>query len=510
VCGRSVTGVSTRSAADRHQPTVAIIGAGFGGVGMAISLRGAGFHDVTIFEKADSLGGVWRDNTYPGAACDVPSSLYSYSFEPNTQWPRRYSRQDDILAYLRRTARKYRVDELVRFGTEVVAADFDETTLRWRITTADGSVSEADVLVPAMGQLSRPSVPDLPGADTFTGRAFHSARWAHDVDLTGKRVAVIGTGASAIQFVPEIAPLVGSLTVFQRSAPYVVPKPDRGYRPWHHRMFRRLPPSRLAGRFGTWGTGELLTLALTRWAPLARAVSLLFEAHLRRQVPDARLRAALRPDYRIGCKRLLFSNNWFPALRRPNVRVVTEPVTALTPTGVRSADGVEHPVDVVVYGTGFLATQFLAPVRITGVGGRDLAAEWSDGAHAYLGMAVPGFPNMFIVYGPNTNLGGNSIIYMMERQYRYVRQVLRRLAQRRGGCVQVRRPVADAFDREVQGRLAGGVWSGCHSWYHDDGARRIPTNWPGLVWEYGRRTRRVDFGDYEDVRAADGVGGVTG
>jgi cation diffusion facilitator CzcD-associated flavoprotein CzcO len=491
--------VSTRDAAGRHQPTIAIIGAGFGGVGMAITLLRAGFHDITIFERADGLGGVWRDNTYPGAACDVPSPLYSYSFAPNTTWPRRYSRQRDILAYLLRTARGYRIEEHVRFNTEVAAAEFDERTLRWRITTADGSVSEADVLVPAMGQLSRPAIPNLPGADTFTGAAFHSARWAHDLDLTGARVAVIGTGASAIQFVPEIAPLVGSLTVFQRSAPYVVPKPDRGYRPWHHRMFSRLPGTRLAGRFGTWGTGELLTLALTRWPPLAKLVTLLFRVHLRHQVPDRRLRAALRPDYRIGCKRLLFSNDWFPALRRPNVEVVTEPVTALTPTGVRSGDGVEHPVDVVIYGTGFLATEFLAPVRITGVGGRELSAEWSDGAHAYLGMAVPGFPNMFIVYGPNTNLGGNSIIYMMERQYRYVRQVVRRLAER-GGCVQVRRPVADAFDREVQTRLSCGVWSACSSWYHD-GSGRIPTNWPGLVWEYGRRTRRVDFTEYQDVAA---------
>jgi cation diffusion facilitator CzcD-associated flavoprotein CzcO len=470
---------------------------------MAITLRKAGFHDVTLFERADEMGGVWRDNTYPGAACDVPSPLYSYSFEPNTEWPRRYSGQREILDYLRRTARKYRVDEYVRLGTEVVSAAFDETSRKWRITTSDGDVTEADVLVPAMGQLSRPAIPSLPGADTFTGQAFHSARWAHDLDLAGRHVAVIGTGASAIQFVPVIAPVVGSLTVFQRSAPYVIPKPDRGYRAWHRRMFRLLPGTQLAGRLGTWGTGELLTLALTRWRPLRRAVELTFRAHLRHQVPDRKLRGALKPDYRFGCKRLLFSNDWFPTLRRPNVRVVTEPVTALTPTGVRSGDGVEHPADVVIYGTGFRATEFLAPVRITGVGGRELSGEWADGAHAYLGMAVPDFPNMFIVYGPNTNLGGNSIIYMMERQYRYVRQVVRRLAERGGGCVQVRRPVADAFDREVQGRLAGGVWSACTSWYHD-GDGRIPTNWPGLVWEYGRRTRRVDFTDYQDVPARTG------
>jgi cation diffusion facilitator CzcD-associated flavoprotein CzcO len=387
----------------------------------------------------------------------------------------------------------------VRCGTEVVGATFDEQTLRWRIETATGETVEADILVPAVGQLSRPALPDLPG--TFAGPAFHSADWDHDVDLTGKRVAVIGTGASAIQFVPAIAPIVAKLTVFQRSAPYVIPKPDRAYRPWHHRMFRTLPASQLFGRVSTWSIGELLTMALTSAKPLGKLVASLFRLHLRRQVPDRALRERLRPDYPIGCKRLLFSNDWFPALTRSNVEVVTERITALTPAGVRTASGV-HDADVIVYGTGFLATEFLAPMRIRGVGGRELADEWADGARAYLGMTVPGFPNMFLIYGPNTNLGGNSIIYMMERQSRYIERLLRHMSTSDVSAVDVRREVADRFDTELQRRLARSVWSGCSNWYRDAGGR-ITTNWPGLVWEYHRRTRRVDLADYRMLRAGE-------
>jgi cation diffusion facilitator CzcD-associated flavoprotein CzcO len=480
-----------------RRPAVAIIGAGFGGIGMAVMLNRAGFTDFVIFERAGDLGGVWRDNTYPGAACDVPSPLYSFSFAPNRTWPRRYSAQSDILDYLRRTATEQGVLDRVRFNTEVVGAEFDVRRRRWRIETAHGETVEADVLIPAVGQLSRPATPDIPGADTFTGSAFHSAEWDHGVDLTGKRVAVIGTGASAIQFVPQIQPKVARLTVFQRSAPYVIPKPDRAYRPWQHRLFQALPLSQLVGRLGTWGIGELLTMALTSVQPLGKLVELLFRVQLRRQVPDARLRARLRPHYRIGCKRVLFSNDWFPAIAQSTVDVVTEEITEIIPRGVRTAAG-EYDADVIIYGTGFKATEFLAPMRIRGLGGRELSAEWADGARAYLGISVPDFPNMFLVYGPNTNLGGNSIIFMMERQCRYIVQILRRIAAAPGSCVDVRREAADRFDAEVQRRLAASVWSGCSSWYHD-GNGRISTNWPGLVWEYHRRTAKVDFAAYRNA-----------
>ncbi|MGB3442051.1 MAG: NAD(P)/FAD-dependent oxidoreductase [Actinophytocola sp.] len=483
-------------------PSVVVIGAGFGGIGAACVLRRAGFTDVTILEKADGLGGVWRDNTYPGAACDIPSSLYSYSFAPNRTWPRRYSGQRDILSYLRGTAEAEGVLDRVRFGTEVTGASFDESKGVWHVDIAGGETLTADVLVPAVGQLSRPVVPDLPGADTFTGPAFHSARWDHDVDLSGKRVAVIGTGASAIQFVPHIQQRAAHVTVFQRSAPYVIPKPDRAYRPWHHRMFRVLPASQQMARHATSGIGELLTTALTSWLPLGRLIDLIFRVHLRVQVPDAGLRSRLQPDYRIGCKRLLFSNDWYPALTAPNVDVVTDRITEITPDGVRTGDGRLHEADVLVYGTGFTATDFLAPMAIRGLGGRDLNDEWADGASAHLGITVPGFPNLFLVYGPNTNLGGNSIITMMEGQFGYIRDLVRLLAAHSKSYVDVRRAAADGFDAEMRDRLAASVWTGCSSWYREENGR-ITTNWPGLVREYRRRTARVDADDYVVVEVRD-------
>ncbi|MFC4857748.1 flavin-containing monooxygenase [Actinophytocola glycyrrhizae] len=479
-------------------PSVVVIGAGFGGIGVASVLARAGYTDVTILEKADGIGGVWRDNTYPGAACDVPSSLYSYSFAPNRAWPRRYSWQSDILAYLRRTAASEGVLDRVRFGAEVTGASFDECTGRWRVDLAGGGTVAADVLIPAVGQLSRPVVPEIPGADTFTGPAFHSARWDHDVDLTGKRVAVIGTGASAVQFVPRVQPRAAHLTVFQRSAPYVVPKPDRAYRPWHHRLFTAFPATQQLGRHATSGIGELLTAALTAWLPLGRLVDLIFRLHLRVQVPDAELRARLMPDYRIGCKRLLFSNDWYPALTEPNVDVVTDRITAITHDGVRTEDGRVHEADVLVYGTGFTATDFLAPMTVRGLGGRDLNDEWAGGARAHLGVTVPGFPNMFLVYGPNTNLGGNSIIAMMEAQFGYIRDLAGLLAANPGSYVDVRRAAADRFDTEMRDRLGRSVWAGCESWYREENGR-ITTNWPGLVREYRRRTARVDLADYAVV-----------
>ncbi|TNC24667.1 NAD(P)/FAD-dependent oxidoreductase [Amycolatopsis alkalitolerans] len=464
---------------------------------MAVMLDRAGFTDFTVFERAGDIGGVWRENTYPGAACDVPSPLYSYSFAPNPTWSRRYSEQPDILDYLRRTAKDAGVLDRVRLNTEVTGAEFDEETGRWRIETGDGETVEADVLIPAVGQLSRPAMPDIPGAGTFTGEIFHSARWRHDVDLSGKRVAVIGTGASAIQFVPRIQPEVAHLTVFQRSAPYVIPKPDRAYREWHHRLFRALPVTQLAGRLGVWTSGEFLTMALTSAQPLGKIVELLFRTQLRLQVPDARLRARLIPDYRAGCKRVLFSTEWFPALTKSNVDVVTDRITGITPDGVRTG-AAEHAADVIIYGTGFKATEFLAPMRIRGAGGRELAGEWAGGAHAYLGISVPGFPNMFLIYGPNTNLGGNSIIYMMEHQCRYVLQILEQIAAGRASVVDVRREVAESFDAEVQRRLSRSVWSGCQSWYRDESGR-ISTNWPGLVWEYHRRTAKPDLTAYRNL-----------
>lgn len=467
-------------------PSVLIVGAGFGGIGMAVELRRAGFTDVTVVEKADELGGVWRENTYPGAGCDIPSPYYSFSYAPNPTWPMRYSLQPEIKAYLRHVANRF--DIRPRYGVEVAEAEFDAG--RWRVTTTAGEVLTADVLVPAVGQLSRPSMPDIPGLDSFAGRSFHSADWDHSVDLTGKHVAVIGTGASAIQFVPPVQPVAASLTVFQRTAPWVVPKPDATYRSWQRRLF---PVER--GIF--WTVGELAAFGLQGNRPVTKAVEWLARRHLRRQVTDAGLRARLTPDYRIGCKRVLFSNDYLPALQQPNVRLETGTIAGITETGVRMADDTVHEADVIIFGTGFRATEFLAPIEVRGLDGRALADAWTGGARAYLGMTVPGFPNMFLMYGPNTNLGSGSILYMLERQARYIVQAVRRIAAEES-CLDVRPEVAARFDAEVQRRLAGSSWSLCRSWYRE-ATGRVSTNWPGLVSEYHRRTKTLDPADFRLV-----------
>ncbi len=470
-----------------------VIGAGFGGLGAAAALRRAGFGEVTVVERADRVGGVWRDNTYPGAACDVPSPLYSWSWAPRGDWPRRYSGQADILDYLRRTADEHGLTELVRFGVEVTGARHEGG--RWHVDTVGGEVFTADVLVPSVGLFSRPAYPAVPGS--FDGPVFHSARWDHGVDLRGKRVAVIGTGASAVQFVPRVREQAARVTVFQRTPPWVVPKPDRGYTRLHHAVFRRFPLVRAAGRRGIFWMSELLNSALTGRPAVTKAVELAARAHLRLRVRDPELRAKLTPDYPVGCKRLLFSNDYLPALAQPNVDVVTERIAEITPAGVRTDDGVEHPADVVIYGTGFQTTEFLAPLRITGPDGSDLRERaWAGGARAHLGLTVPGFPNLFLMYGPNTNLGGSSIIGMLEAQADYLVTVLRAMRERGARLAEVRAEAAAAFDAEVQGRLRSTVWTACDSWYRE-ASGRITTNWPGLVTEYRRRATAPDLADFE-------------
>ena len=477
------------------QPSITIIGAGFGGLGTAMELNRAGYTDVTVLEKADGVGGVWRENTYPNAACDVPSSLYSWSFAPNPAWPHRYSRQDEILGYIERTADEQGVLQNVRTGVEVASAAYDETTRSWRLTTMAGETIETDVLVTAVGQLSRPSIPDLPGLHSFAGPSFHSAEWDHDVDLAGKRVAVLGTGASAIQFVPGIQPAAGQVIVFQRSAPYVAPKPDREYTRTHHKLFRRFPRTQAFGRRLTWVVTEQFNKSLINGTPLKKAVELGWRLELHKQVRDPELRARLMPDYPFGCKRVLFSNDWYSTLVQPNVDVVTEPVVEVLPQGVRSGDGRVHEVDVIIYGTGFAATEFLAPIQITGLDGADLHARWKAGARAFLGLCVPDFPNLFVVYGPNTNLGGSSIINMLEAASRAISTLLRHTESQHARSIVVRPEVEQRYDDEIQDRLRDSVWAGCHNWYHQDGGR-ISTNWPGLVAEYQRRCDELDLTDF--------------
>ncbi|MFC8042757.1 flavin-containing monooxygenase [Nocardia sp. NPDC057353] len=483
-------------------PSIIVIGAGFAGLGLAMELRRAGLENFTILERAADLGGVWRENTYPGAACDVPSPLYSWSYEPRTDWPRRFSEQRDIHEYMRGVAKKHDLARFIRFGTEVTDAEYDEQTARWTVRTAAGDRLEADVLIPAVGQLSRPALPNIPGIDTFTGAAFHSAEWDHSVELAGKRIACIGTGASAVQYIPRIAPDAAHLTLFQRSAAWVLPKADVEYSRLHHALFKYLPPTRLAERFAIWAFFEFLALGLTDLPGIKRPVVALADRHRKTQVTDPELLAKLTPDYAAGCKRGLFSNEYFPALARPNVTVETAAITEVTPAGIRTIDGVEHAVDVIIYGTGFKGTEFLAPMNISGVGGRKLADVWGEeGARAFLGLSVPHFPNLFMMYGPNTNIGAGSVIYMLESQARYIRQVVSHLAERPGTAVAARVEAEQDWDDYLQRRLKDTPWNFCTSWYRN-AAGRITNNWPGATVLYRWRTRKFDPADYSEYTKA--------
>jgi cation diffusion facilitator CzcD-associated flavoprotein CzcO len=387
------------------------------------------------------------------------------------------------MAYLSGVTAKYGIEP--RYGVTVTGAEFRSG--QWHVETSEGPFV-ADVLVPAVGQLSEPHVPSLPGS--FAGPAFHSARWDHSVPLAGRRIAVVGTGASAAQFIPHLARTASSVTVFQRSAPWIVPKPDVAYQSWRHRLFP-------VERAFFWGLCEVGTLGIQGNRAVALAVSAIARRHLRKQVPDPALRAKLTPDYPIGCKRVLFANDYYPALAEPHVQVSTVDIAGLSPDGVRTTDGVLHEADVLVYGTGFRATDFLSTLHIRGVAG-DLSSAWTGGPSAYLGMTVPGFPNMFLMYGPNTNLGSGSIVYMLERQARYLRQAVALLATG-VSTLDVRSDVARRFDTEVRTRLAHTTWSSCRSWYRtEDG--RIPTNWPGLVTEYNRRTKTLSPADFVVAR----------
>ena len=474
--------------------SVAIIGSGFGGVAAAVRLLQAGVDELVVFERSDDVGGVWRANTYPGAACDVPSHLYSFSFAPKADWSRRFAPQAEIHQYLRDVARDFGVLPHVRFGTEVLSAAFDESASRWRLELSDGSTHEADAVIAACGQLSRPSVPAVPGLDRFRGTLFHSAEWDHGHDLTGERVAVLGTGASAIQFVPRIAERTASLTVFQRSAPYVLPKRDKAYSRLARRVFTRVPGALRASRWANYWNNEARTLGFNNEPRLLTGHLLHFRRYLRRTVADPALRAKLTPTDPMGCKRILISNDWYPALQLPQVELCTDRVVEVREHSVVTADGTEREVDTLVLGTGFAATEFLAPRRRSGRGGRDLHNAWAGGARAYLGTAVPGFPSFWTLYGPNTNLGHNSILFMIESQVAWVVQAVRQL-QNGVASVDVRPEAAAAFDTWVQARTQRTVFSGgCTSWYLTADGRNTQ-NWPASTLTFRRRLRRLKLDD---------------
>jgi cation diffusion facilitator CzcD-associated flavoprotein CzcO len=504
----------------RPHVRVLVVGAGFAGLAMAVRMKQAGIDDFVVLERGDDVGGTWRDNTYPGAACDVPSHLYSFSFAPNPRWSRAFSPQWEILNYLRDVARRYGIVPHLRLRTGATALRWDDDGRCWVVDVetpggdaGNGHTSDtagtdaagtdtgassrgytADVVVGAMGALSEPALPDIPGIETFAGTLFHSAAWDHGHDLTGERVAVIGTGASAIQFVPEIQPSVGHLDVYQRTPPWIVPRRDRALRPLERRLFRVVPALQQAVRASIYWVRELLAFGFTHPGRM-QAIQRVAAAHLAHQVPDPELRRKLTPSYTIGCKRILISNDWYPALQQANVDLVTDGIVEVRPHSIVTADGTERPADTIISATGFHVTDFPAGRRIHGPGGATLSDVWQErgSMEAYLGTTVAGFPNLFLLVGPNTGLGHTSMVFMIESQVAYVVDALAHMDSTAAATLAVRPEAQTAYNERLQRRLARTVWNrgGCRSWYLDANGRNTSL-WPGSTWTFRRRTRRFD------------------
>ncbi|RDG34776.1 flavin-containing monooxygenase [Streptomyces corynorhini] len=509
-----------RPADEGRHVRVAVIGSGFGGLGAAVRLRREGITDFVVLERAASVGGAWRDNSYPGCACDVPSHLYSFSFAPNPDWPRTFSGQRHIRAYLEHVADTFGIRPHLRLDHEVRLMRWDNDALRWRIETARATFT-ADVIVCATGPLSDPKIPDLPGLAGFPGRVFHSANWDHGYDLRGKRVAVIGTGASAIQIVPSIQPAVARLTLFQRTPPWVMPRADRTISAVERGLHRALPFTADLRRGLLRAMRELQIQAFTKRPGELGLVEYLARANMARAVKDPALRAKLTPDYRIGCKRILLSNSYYPALARPNVDVVASGLAEVRGATLVAADGTRAEADAIVFGTGFHVTDAPVVDRVVGADGTTLAEAWKGGAESLRGATAAGFPNWMTILGPNTGLGNSSMILMIEAQLNYMADYLRQLdglgGRRRGRDDGTRvalapRPEAvRVWNQRVQRRMARTVWNtgGCTSWYFDANGRNT-TVWPGTTSEFRRATGEVDLGEYEVIRAAAPAGPATG
>ena len=488
-----------------HEPEpveVAIVGGGFGGLCMAIQLLASGERRFVVLEKEQEVGGTWRDNQYPGAECDVQSHLYSYSFAPSADWSRRYAGWEEIQRYILAVTERYGVRPYLRFGQQVSALEFDERSARWRVSTRDGTTYVARHVVLATGPLHVPHVPAIPGLEHFQGRVFHSARWDQAYDFAGKRVASIGTGGSAIQYCPQIAPQVAQLHVFQRTPAWVIPRDTRRYGTGTRRRFARFDAWRRLHRARLYWTNESRVWPLVHPA-LARVVQRAAAWHLRRAVGDAELARRLTPDYTIGCKRILISNDWYPMFRRTNVELVTAGIREVTATGIVTDDGQERPVDCIVLGTGFVVDPriYMRDFPVQGLAGRELAHDWRDGAEAYYGLAVAGYPNLHQLVGPNTALGHNSVIFMIEAQVHYVVECMRLLRERGADWLDVQPRAQAEFNARVQAALRGTVWSsGCRSWYQQSDGRNF-TIWPWSTWRYWLETRRVDVSCYRFGKA---------
>lgn len=475
---------------------VAIIGAGFAGLCMAIKLRAAGIRDFVLLERGDSVGGTWRDNTYPGCACDVPSHFYSYSFRLNGEWSEVFPPWHEIRDYLTGCVAAYGFHSRLRLRTGVKELRYDEAQSRWELILDDGARLLARFVVGATGPLTKPAIPEIPGLASFKGRVMHSARWDHNYDLEKRRVAVIGTGASAIQIVPALADRVAHLDVYQRTAPWILPRLNRRYRSKARWIYRHFPAARRFTRWVVYWRLEQFAFAVLKDGWTRRLFEKIGLWHLRRQVDDPALRAKLKPAFRLGCKRVLLSDNYYPAMSRRNVELITDPIARVTAEGIVTADGAEHPVDAIVFATGFRATEFVSPLRVHGRGGRELSDYWRDDASSYLGISVAGFPNFFMLVGPNTGLGHGSIVFMIEAQVRYVIDAVKTAKKHGWRRLEVREDAQISFNEEIQGRLQGTAWqSGCRSFYLSANGKNYMM-WPGSTVEYWRRTRRLDLSAY--------------
>jgi cation diffusion facilitator CzcD-associated flavoprotein CzcO len=485
---------------------VLIVGSGFAGLGAAIRLERAGHHDFLVIERGPEVGGTWRDNTYPGAACDVPSHLYSFSFAQNPSWTRSFSTQPEIQAYLRRTAQTSGTLDRHLFDCELLAARWEAASARWVVRTSRGAFT-ADMLVTAFGALCEPALPDIPGIASFAGEVFHSSRWDHATSLAGKRVAVIGTGASSIQLVPQIAQQVAHLDVYQRTAPWVMPRRDRAYSRLERLAFARVPGFQRLSRGLIYAGRELTAIGFSYRPQILKMAQKQALRHLHAQISDPALRAAVTPAYTMGCKRVLLSNDYYPALARDTVEVVTTPIASVQPDGVVTSDERLRPVDVLIVATGFHVTDSPAADLIEGADGRTLGAHYRDvGQQAYKGIATAGFPNLFTLVGPNTGLGHTSMIYMIESQLNYLVAALGVVRDQGLSTVEVRQQAQDRYNEDLQRRMRRTVWTtgGCASWYLDEQGRNT-TLWPGFTFAFRAITRRFDLESYNGncVRQAD-------
>ncbi|MFO0593145.1 MAG: NAD(P)/FAD-dependent oxidoreductase [Polyangiaceae bacterium] len=471
-----------------------IVGSGFAGLCMAIALKRAGIDDFVVLEKSGSVGGTWRDNVYPGCACDVPSHVYSYSFEPNPRWSATYSPQGEIRAYIERCTDKYDIRRHIRFNTEAASATYDEAAAEWTLTTKAGDTLTARMVVAGLGPLARFTLPNIPGLDAFRGQVFHSAHWDPSFDAAGKRIAAVGTGASAIQFVPELAKTAARLHVFQRTPAWVLPRKERLYTELEKRVFEAVPSIRRLHREAIFWSLEARAFAMVNRPRLLEFAQRFAIRNIEKAIVDPALRKKLTPDYRMGCKRILMSNTYYPALAKPHVEVHTGGLRQVTENGVIGEDGRERPVDAIVFGTGFDVHDYLGALVVKGRGGLDLGDLWREqGAQAYLGVSVARFPNLFLLVGPNTGLGHNSILYMIEAQVAHVMEIAARLRRAPHSAMEVKEDVQEAYNRRIQDRLGGTVWAqgGCASWYMDSHGRNT-TLWPGFCFQYKNATKTLE------------------